>query len=123
MKMDNEEVEKLINKIAEYEINRNFALWHEEDVKKANKYDRKIDKAFDKIREYGDSAREKMTRLFEHENDSVKILAAASLLRYDTERAMAVLKKIAAKDNFNGFVAAQAIKRWEEGDWHLDPEE
>jgi hypothetical protein len=50
-------------------------------------------------------------------------MAAACLLRYRTEECLAILCAVARKPGLPGFEAAEAIKRWGEGAWHLDPVE
>ena len=71
---------------------------------------------------YGDSGRDALVSLFEHENDSVRVDAAAYLLRHCTGKALGVLRDIA--QNGKGFAkmgAFYSIKNWEEGTWQLDP--
>jgi hypothetical protein len=48
-------------------------------------------------------------------------MAAVYLLRYKTREALEVLRKEAAGVGLVAFGAQQAIKRWEEGTWKLDP--
>jgi hypothetical protein len=49
-------------------------------------------------------------------------MAAAHLLRYRTAEAKAVLEEVAKGEGLVSFKAEQALKRWEEGTWALDPE-
>jgi len=48
-------------------------------------------------------------------------MAAAHLLRYRTDEAKAVLHEAAGGEGMIPFCAQQALKRWEEGTWALDP--
>jgi hypothetical protein len=51
----------------------------------------------------------------------VRVSAAALLLRYRTAEAKAVLEEAAKGKGLVPFEASQALKRWEEGTWALDP--
>lgn len=51
----------------------------------------------------------------------VRVMAAAHLLRYRTAEARAVLEEAAKGTGLVPFGAQQALKRWEEGTWALDP--
>ena len=61
-----------------------------------------------------------LSELLAHESPDVGSAAAAFLLRYKTEEALAVLREVAQRPGLIGFEASEAIKRWEEGEWHLD---
>jgi len=51
----------------------------------------------------------------------VRVSAAAFLLRHRTEESKAVLEEAARGTGMVPFEAQQALKRWEEGTWALDP--
>lgn len=53
----------------------------------------------------------------------VRVKAAAYLLRHRTLEAQAVLREIASGEGLASFEASEALKRWEEGTWALDPAE
>lgn len=93
-----------------------------DDPQTGNRYARKYINAFKKLRALGDPGREALVPLLKHERPDVRIMAAAYLMRYCTQEARAVLE--AATEEPKGrhaFSATQALKRWDEGDWHLDP--
>jgi hypothetical protein len=69
----------------------------------------------------GDAGREALTSLFTHDDVNVRVTAAAFLLRYAEERARAVLTAAAKGRGLVAFEASQALQRWEEGEWELDP--
>lgn len=48
-------------------------------------------------------------------------MAAAFLLRYRTTEALHVLREAAKGSGLIAFEASEAIKRWEERTWELDP--
>ena len=112
----------LIN-IFEYNvIYQHDAIWKEGDSKKGNIAADKYIAAYEEIRKIGDEAREEFSRLLDHDNPIVRIAASAYLLRYCTDRAMKVLKEVSQMGGIVGFEASQAIQRWEDGEWELDPE-
>jgi hypothetical protein len=51
----------------------------------------------------------------------VRVMAATFLLRHRTTESMSVLRQAAKGPGLVAFEAAQAIKRWNEGAWALDP--
>lgn len=115
-------LEALVAQFADSVAAQTDAIWRG-DARTGNKHARKYIAAFDKLREHGDAGREALTELFTHPRMDVRVMAAAYLLRYRTKEAMAVLKEAAREEGFVPFKAAQALKRWEEGTWALDPDE
>jgi len=77
--------------------------------------------AFEALRAHGDAGREALTRLFEDRRAEVRVMAAAFLLRYCEARARAVLEAEAQGRGMVAFGAQQALERWEDGTWELDP--
>ncbi|NMO20653.1 DUF2019 domain-containing protein [Pyxidicoccus fallax] len=114
-------LEELVNQFAENVAAQTDAIWRG-DAKTGNKHARKYISAFDKLRDHGDNGREALTVLFNHPRMDVRVMAAAYLLRYRTNEAIAVLAEAAKGEGFVPFKAGQALKRWEEGTWALDPE-
>ena len=91
------------------------------DAKTGNRHARRYLNAFDRLRAAGDSGREALTALFQHERLDVRAMAAAFLLRYCTKEAKAVLDDVARSGpSLEAFGAAEALKRWDEGTWTLD---
>jgi hypothetical protein len=78
--------------------------------------------AFKELRAHGDAGRAALATLFTHQRVDVRVAAASFLLRYRTTEAKAILEEIAKRKGFFAFEAGQALKRWEEGTWALDPE-
>jgi hypothetical protein len=56
-----------------------------------------------------------------HERADVRVTAAAYLLRHRTGQALQVLREAAKGSGLTAFEASQAIQRWEENTWELDP--
>jgi hypothetical protein len=56
-----------------------------------------------------------------HERPDVRVMAAAYLLRHRTAEALAVLREAAKGSGMVAFEASQAIGRWEDKTWALDP--
>ncbi|MES1213014.1 MAG: hypothetical protein ABUL64_00370 [Singulisphaera sp.] len=93
------------------------------DSEFANVHAQRYIAAFEKLRKSGNSGRDALAALFVHPRADVRTAAAAFLLRHNTDEALDVLRReAAAGTGFASFEASQAIKRWEEGDWNLDPE-
>ncbi|RKH40098.1 DUF2019 domain-containing protein [Corallococcus sicarius] len=114
-------MEELVSQFAENVAAQTDAIWRG-DAKAGNKHARKYISTFDKLRAHGDAGRQALTVLFEHPRMDVRVMVAAYLLRYRTQDATAVLKEAAKGEGFVPFKASQALKRWEEGTWSLDPE-
>lgn len=92
------------------------------DAKTGNKHARKYGAAVDKLLAQGNAGRDALLVLLKHERMDVRVMAAAHLLRYRTAEAKAVLEEAARGKGLVPFEAQQALKRWEEGTWALDPE-
>jgi hypothetical protein len=94
------------------------------DAEVGNKYARRYINAFERLRSLGDVGRDSLASLFNHERADVRAMAATFLLRHRTHQALQILREVAAtRQGLAAFGAMQAIKRWEEGDWHLDPQD
>ncbi|HYO52740.1 MAG TPA: DUF2019 domain-containing protein [Archangium sp.] len=74
-----------------------------------------------KLRAHGDAGRDALAVLLTHPSMDVRTAAAAFLLRYRTAEAKAVLEEAAKGQGLIPFGASEALKRWEEGTWELDP--
>ena len=98
-----------------------FAIWHG-DARTGNRHAKRYIAAFERLRERGDEGRDALMVLLEHERPDVRVAAAAFLLRHCTEESLKVLRAAAAGESLVAFEAGQAIKRWEEGSWAIDPE-
>lgn len=93
------------------------------DAKTGNKHANKRIAAFKKLRAHGDVGRDALAVLFQHPRMDVRAMAAAYLLRHRTTEAKAVLADISKGEGLAAFGASEALKRWEEGVWALDPAE
>jgi hypothetical protein len=91
------------------------------DFQSANRYVDAYLAVFDELRTHGDMGRDALAALFKHPRLDVRVTAAAFLLRHRTEEARAVLEEAAKGKGVVPFEAQQALKRWEEGSWALDP--
>ena len=91
------------------------------DSKSGNKYAKKYIEAFEELRRHGDAGRAALLPLLSHYRSEVRVMSAAYLLRYRTEDAKAVLEREASGKGLTAFAAGQALRRWEEGSWSLDP--
>jgi hypothetical protein len=91
------------------------------DAKTGNKHARAYGAAVDKLLAHGNVGRDALAVLLNHERMDVRVMAAAHLLRYRTIEAKAVLEEAAKGKGLVPFEAGEALKRWEEGTWALDP--
>ncbi|MCY1075044.1 DUF2019 domain-containing protein [Archangium lansingense] len=114
-------LEELVEQFAQNVAAQTDAIWRG-DAKTGNKHAKKYGAAFDKLRTHGDAGRDALAELFKHPRPDVRVMAAAHLLRYRTAEAKAVLEEVAKGEGLVSFKAEQALKRWEEGTWALDPE-
>jgi hypothetical protein len=114
--------EKLVQQFAENVESQTAAIWRG-DAKTGNKHANKYIAAFEKLRSYGDAGRDALSLLFKHPSVDVRTMAASFLLRYKTAEAKAVLEDAARGEGMIAFASQQALKRWEEGTWALDPDE
>ena len=114
-------IERLVEEFA-----RNVAAQTEAisrgDAKTGNKHAEKYIAAFKKLRAYGNDGRDALAILFTHPNMDVRTTAAAFLLRYRTAEAKSILEEAAKGKGLVAFESSEALKRWEEGTWALDPE-
>jgi hypothetical protein len=92
------------------------------DARTGNKHADRYIAAFKKLRAHGDAGRNALATLFTHPNMDVRTTAAAFLLRYRTAEAKAILEEAAKGEGLVAFESEEALKRWEEGTWALDPE-
>jgi hypothetical protein len=90
------------------------------DPKAGNKCARKYINCARKLRSLGDVGQAELSKLFRHPRPDVQVAAAAYLLDSKTEEAMTILTRIAKGEGLIAFEAREAMKRWEEGNWHLD---
>jgi len=112
----------LVRQFAESVVAQDVCL-DQGDAKTGNKHARRRIAAFRKLRAMGDSGREALAALLRDPRPNVRTLAAAYLLRYKTTDALAVLREVSRGRGMSAFGASEAIKRWEEGTWQLDPED
>jgi hypothetical protein len=113
-------LEKLVEAFAQHAAAQTDAIWRG-DAKAGNKHARQVNAAFDKLCAQGNTGRDALAVLFTHPRMDVRVKAAAFLLRHRTEEAQAVLKEAAQGEGLVSFSASEALKRWEEGTWALDP--
>jgi hypothetical protein len=114
-------LEELVEAFARHTAEQTDSIFRG-DAKTGNKHAKKRIAAFKKLRSHGDAGRDALTVLFKHPRMDVRVMAAAYLLRYRTAEAKAVLEETSKGLGLAAFGASEALKRWEEGTWALDPE-
>ncbi|MFL5348902.1 MAG: DUF2019 domain-containing protein [Hyalangium sp.] len=115
------DLEELVEQFAEDVAAQTDAIWRG-DAKTGNKHARRYNAAFDKLRAHGNAGRDALAVLLKHPRLDVRVTTAARLLRHRTAEAKAVLEEAAKGEGLVPFEAQQALQRWEEGTWALDPE-
>ncbi|MCP3141802.1 DUF2019 domain-containing protein [Pyxidicoccus sp. QH1ED-7-1] len=114
-------LEQLVERFAHHTVAQTEAIFRG-DAKTGNKHARQRVAAFKKLRTFGDAGRDALASLFAHPNVDVRTMAATYLLRHRTKEAVAVLEEAARGQGLIAFEAGQALERWKEGAWALDPE-
>lgn len=113
-------LEKLVEEFAYHVQAQNEEIF-KGDARTGNKHAKKALAAFMQLRSHGDVGRDALAVLFSHPRMDVRVMAAVFLLRHRTAEAKAVLKEAAKGQGLVPFGASEALKRWEEGTWALDP--
>ena len=114
------ELEELVEQFARHVQAETEAGW-QADAKTANSHADEYIAVFDKLRAHGDEGRDALALLLTHPRMDVRVTAAVFLLRHCTAEAKAVLEEAAKGKGMVPFEAQQALKRWAEGTWALDP--
>jgi Domain of unknown function (DUF2019) len=116
------ELEKIVQEFAHHVQAQTEATWRG-DAKTGNKHAKKSIAAFMQLRSIGNAGRDALAVLMSHPRMDVRVMAATFLLRHRTAEAKAVLEEAAKGQGLIPFGASEALKRWEEGTWALDPAE
>ena len=117
---DPSQTHSLVDEFAESVVQQTECI-RRGDARTGNRYAKRRIAVFNELRKIGDAGRDALASLLTHDRSDVRVMAAAFLLRYKTKEALAVLKSEAESAGISAFGASQAIQRWEEGDWNLDP--
>lgn len=115
------DLDKLVKRFADAVIAQTEAIM-KGDAKASNRAANRYIRAWEQLRAHGDEGREALMRLLRYVRPDVRAMAAAYLLRYRTQEAKDVLREVARGRGLAAFGAQQALQRWEEGEWNLDPE-
>jgi hypothetical protein len=115
-----EEIKRLLDDFAESVAMQTVAIARG-DSDAGNKFAARYIAAFTSLRACGDAGRDALSQLFTHSNADVRTTAAAFLLRHAPERARSILETEAVGVGIIAFEASEALTRWDEGDWELDP--
>jgi len=84
-------------------------------VRKANRYFKRIYRALDKLREYGEEGKEALVSVLSHEDGFVRCYVATHLLNVEPEKAIKTLNKLAKLKNEVGGDARMVLQVWEDG--------
>lgn len=92
------------------------------DEEGANAHARVISGLYRSIIGAGESGREGLLAMVDDPNPVVAGMAAVYSIRYDSDRCLAVLARLALEPGLLGFRAGVAVELWESGEWE-GPEE
>ncbi|WP_073561940.1 DUF2019 domain-containing protein [Archangium sp. Cb G35] len=116
------QLEELTEQFAHHTAEQTDAIFRG-DARTGNRHAKQRIATFKKLRAHGNAGRDALAMLLMHPRMDVRGMAAVYLLRYRTAEAKAVLLEIAKGEGLAAFEASEALKRWEEGTWALDPAE
>lgn len=119
--MVNLRVSKLVDQFAKGVQGQTDAIW-QGDSETSNRMSKLYIDAFAELRDAGEDGIVALAGLFMHSRPDVRCMAAAYLLRRRHGEAVRVLRELSEGKGLVAFEASQALKRWEEGTWKLDPE-
>lgn len=103
---DDAQMAVLVVQFAESIIRRDQAKTEEEGNRHAEK---SLDCFLQLTRRFGDAGRDALSQLFEHSWPSVRITAAAFLLRHKHTEAMRLLEEMSKERGMIGFCAERSI--------------
>lgn len=87
-----------------------------------NAFARRYVAAFEALRARGNPGRDALAILLNDSRSDVRVMAAVFLLRHCGHVARSILETEARQAGFVAFGASQALQRWDDGTWSLDPE-
>jgi len=93
------------------------------DHKGGNRFAKRYVKAFEQLRGFGTRGRDALKALFQDTRAEVRVMAASYLLRHCENEARKLLEDEAKGVGLTSFGAKQALLRWSDGTWDLDPSE
>ena len=79
---------------------------------------RLISGLFASISSEGEGGRTALLDLTDSDDPVAAGMAAVYAMRFDPDRCLAVLRRLAAEEGLLGFRAGVAVERWEKGEWH-----
>jgi hypothetical protein len=112
--------DKLVKEFAESVVAQTEAI-RQGNSKVGNRHAKLYIRAFAALRSVGDEGRDALLPLLNDSRADVRGMAAAFLLRHRTKEARAVLQELAKGEGLVAFSAGETLRRWEEGNWSLDP--
>jgi hypothetical protein len=116
------QLEDLAEQFAHHTAEQTDAIFRG-DARTGNRHAKQRIATFKKLRAHGNAGRDALVMLLTHPRMDVRGMAAVYLLRYRTAEAKAVLLELSKGEGLAAFEASEALKRWEEGTWALDPAE
>jgi hypothetical protein len=119
--MQNDKLTRLLQRFATTATAR-FQALEEMDEERANTCAQMIAGLHRSIVGTGESGSQALLELVDDNDPVVAGMAAVYSIRYDSERCLSTLRRVALLPGLLGFRAQIAIERWESGEWQ-GPEE
>ncbi len=115
-----EKVLKLIKDFSDSAV-RQFQFTREGNWRKGNMQVKKMNETYHKLKEIGEEGIQALLALTGSELPEVASLAAVYGMRFDPEKCLAILKKIADGNiPLLSSESSQAIENWENKEWYID---
>jgi hypothetical protein len=118
----NIDLDKLARQFAEHVIAQNSAI-RRGDARMGNRHAKGQLKCAHQLMRVGEEGTKELASLFNHQDPGVREMAAVFLLKRRTGEALALLSELSKLPGLVGFGAEQAIERWNEGTWDLEPKD
>lgn len=114
--MDDDRLARLLSRFATA-ARAHYQALEALDEAQANAHARLIAGLYQSIVREGTDGRKGLLALVDSDDKVVAGMAAVYSIRYNPERCLALLRKLAAEEGLLGFRAGVALARWEAGEW------
>lgn len=114
--MDDDRLARLLGRFAAA-ARAHYGALEALDEARANAHAQLIAGLYQSIVREGPAGREGLLALVDSDDQVVAGMAAVYSIRYNPERCVALLRRLAAREGLLGFRAGVALERWEAGEW------
>lgn len=114
------EISKCINIFKDAAI-KQFAYTKEGNWKKGNAQVKRMNIAFEKLKESGVEGRNALLELIYDDKECVSISAAVYSMSYNPDKCISVLEKLAEQDIPHiSYDAKLSLQNWNNGEWYIE---